>query len=95
MMKINHKRQTTDVAWWPKPATWDKCGLSLGFWTMDCELWFQKRWKVCQEGQGQLKTTKQWKSDLKVRPRVERHGRERRIHSSNIYNGSRPVTIFD
>ncbi|KAH0825659.1 hypothetical protein J3R83DRAFT_11747 [Lanmaoa asiatica] len=34
--------QTSDVSWWPKQSTWEVCGLNVGYWSADDEVWFQK-----------------------------------------------------
>ncbi|TFK69382.1 hypothetical protein BDN72DRAFT_767990 [Pluteus cervinus] len=35
--------QTSDRSWWPKHVAWEKAGLNMGYWTPDCEAWFQIR----------------------------------------------------
>ncbi|KAG6819574.1 hypothetical protein H0H93_010595 [Arthromyces matolae] len=57
--------QTRDLSWWPKPSTWASCGLNAGFWSMDCELWFQDRLRKCQNGTADLKTPKEWRHSLR------------------------------
>ncbi|KAK0215391.1 hypothetical protein IW262DRAFT_1277835, partial [Armillaria fumosa] len=31
------------LSWFLKPAAWATSGLNVGFWTSDCESWYQKR----------------------------------------------------
>ncbi|KAG6836765.1 hypothetical protein H0H93_003684 [Arthromyces matolae] len=47
----------TDLSWWPKPVNWYSADLNLGFWSEDCERWFQ----------GQLQKINQaWRNSLKM-----------------------------
>ncbi|KAG2039888.1 hypothetical protein BDR03DRAFT_823605, partial [Suillus americanus] len=29
------------VSWWPRPQAWAALGLNVGFWSSQCESWFQ------------------------------------------------------
>ncbi|KAG1744796.1 hypothetical protein EDB19DRAFT_1632566 [Suillus lakei] len=64
------------VSWWPRPQAWAASGLNVGFWSMQCEEWFQKRLNNIQEGVSRVRntcvnddngpmTTTQWRRSLK------------------------------
>jgi hypothetical protein len=58
-------RQTADISWWPKPSAWAGSGLNVGYWSRDCEGWFQKRLALLREGKGDLKNPSVWKHSIK------------------------------
>ncbi|KAJ7819310.1 hypothetical protein B0H13DRAFT_1661464, partial [Mycena leptocephala] len=33
------------ISWWPKPAAFSLSGMNIGWWSPDCEWWFQRRFK--------------------------------------------------
>ncbi|KAI9464841.1 hypothetical protein HD554DRAFT_2026204, partial [Boletus coccyginus] len=42
-------KQTADVLWWPKQSIWEACGLNVGYWSTDNEVWYQKYLqKICK-----------------------------------------------
>ncbi|KAG5653251.1 hypothetical protein H0H81_001508 [Sphagnurus paluster] len=57
--------QTTDVSWWPKPPAWAAAGLNVGYWSEDCERWFQTHLAKIREGQFQLRSPSAWKNGLR------------------------------
>ena len=57
--------QTTDLSWWPKPSAWQVSGLNVGYWSRDCEAWFQKHLQLIRDGGGDLRGPSQWKHSLK------------------------------
>ncbi|KAG6819855.1 hypothetical protein H0H93_007999 [Arthromyces matolae] len=57
--------QTADLSWWPKPSAWDSAGINLGFWSEDCERWFQGHLKKLKDGKFLLRSTTSWKSALR------------------------------
>ncbi|KAG6818734.1 hypothetical protein H0H93_002305 [Arthromyces matolae] len=64
--------QTTDLSWWPKPSVWNSCGLYVGFWSKDCEQWFQDRLTKCLAGTADLKNSKEWRHSLRYLKDVPR-----------------------
>ncbi|PSS10991.1 hypothetical protein PHLCEN_2v3364, partial [Hermanssonia centrifuga] len=52
-------------SWWPKSSTWLDSGFDFGYWTPQNELWFCRRRREIRAGQAKLKTTKEWKAQLK------------------------------
>jgi hypothetical protein len=58
-----HSGQTSDMSWWPKHSAWRGSGLNVGWWTPDCEIWFQTRLNNIRSSSGTtlLKNGAQWK----------------------------------
>jgi hypothetical protein len=64
------------VSWWPRPHAWAASGLNVGFWSAQCEKWFQTRLEHIHQGvsrsresapddaNGPISAT-QWKRSLK------------------------------
>ncbi|KAG5649554.1 hypothetical protein H0H81_003107, partial [Sphagnurus paluster] len=57
--------QTTDVSWWPKPSAWAAAGFNVGYWSEDCEHWFQTHLNKIREDQFQLRSPSAWKNGLR------------------------------
>ncbi|KAG6847580.1 hypothetical protein H0H93_007274, partial [Arthromyces matolae] len=59
--------QTADFSWWPKPSAWDTgtTGINIGFWTEDCERWYQGQLKKIKKGEFILRNSQTWKNGLK------------------------------
>ncbi|KAK0496917.1 hypothetical protein EDD18DRAFT_1058245, partial [Armillaria luteobubalina] len=57
--------QMNIISWWPKPSAWETSSLYIGFWSSDCEAWFQ--WQVgdIHSGKAYLWTLTQWNHSLK------------------------------
>ncbi|TFK60738.1 hypothetical protein BDN72DRAFT_740630, partial [Pluteus cervinus] len=53
---------TAHRSWWPKPNTWEYGGIWPGYWTGECEAWFQNRLKDIRNGIATLRTAESWKS---------------------------------
>ncbi|KIJ34741.1 hypothetical protein M422DRAFT_134740, partial [Sphaerobolus stellatus SS14] len=51
-------------SWWPKPTAWGGSGLDVGYWSSECESWYQARIKLISEGTAPLRTVEQWKKSL-------------------------------
>ncbi|KAH9920995.1 hypothetical protein B0H21DRAFT_844338 [Amylocystis lapponica] len=43
--------QTELASWWPRPSVWSGCGLDVGYWSQQCEEWFQKRLAHVRSGE--------------------------------------------
>ncbi|KAI0074526.1 hypothetical protein K474DRAFT_1561618, partial [Panus rudis PR-1116 ss-1] len=54
--------QVVDYSWWPKQSTWNTSGLYVGYWTQDCEDWFQARLSHIRAGTTNPRTTSGWRS---------------------------------
>ncbi|KAF8870299.1 hypothetical protein BD779DRAFT_1409379, partial [Infundibulicybe gibba] len=48
------KDQVSDSSWWPKMYTWKKSGYNVGYWSTDCENFYQRRLKEIQSGGGPM-----------------------------------------
>ncbi|KIJ47595.1 hypothetical protein M422DRAFT_129547, partial [Sphaerobolus stellatus SS14] len=49
------------LSWWPKPNSWAKSGFDIGYWTSECEDWYQTRLSQIDKGTVKLRTTDAWK----------------------------------
>ncbi|KAJ7137624.1 hypothetical protein C8R43DRAFT_1019908 [Mycena crocata] len=58
--------QVSTPSWWPKPAAFAKSGLGIGWWSPDCEFWFQKRLRDIQAGKAELHTQTMWRRYLRL-----------------------------
>ncbi|KAK0230328.1 hypothetical protein IW262DRAFT_1453227 [Armillaria fumosa] len=56
--------QHSFVLWFPKPAAWETSGLNIGFWSSDCELWYQGHLNEINSPDPVLWTTNQWRHSL-------------------------------
>jgi len=67
--------QTSFKWWWPPHSTWVKGSLFVGYWTPQCERWYQDRLQIIQAGKAQPLTRNEWKANLRrshhTRPFVE------------------------
>lgn len=66
--QYEHKKdreQTSDASWWPKPAIFGGSGVSVGYWSEDCERWFQMRLEKCKSGKAELMNPKTWRHHIK------------------------------
>ncbi|KAG1763067.1 hypothetical protein EV702DRAFT_978848 [Suillus placidus] len=59
------RKQWTTLSWWPRPNTFEKCGLWTGYWNTSCELWFQRRLSLLRCGEAKPLKTREWRSALK------------------------------
>ncbi|SJL15608.1 uncharacterized protein ARMOST_19111 [Armillaria ostoyae] len=65
-------QQRTMLSWFPKPAAWATSGLNVGFWTSDCESWYQKRLQENMSESAVLRSTNQWRHSLRFLKRSQR-----------------------
>ncbi|KAJ7029515.1 hypothetical protein C8F04DRAFT_962835 [Mycena alexandri] len=56
--------QKKEISWWPKPAAFFHSGLNIGWWSPDCELWFQKRLREIKQNRAELWTQVEWKNKI-------------------------------
>ncbi|KAJ7153188.1 hypothetical protein C8R43DRAFT_846897, partial [Mycena crocata] len=59
------ENQTSTPSWWPKPYAFNTSGLNTGWWSPDCEHWFQQRLAKIQSGTAELHTQTEWKRVLR------------------------------
>jgi hypothetical protein len=57
----------TELSWWPKASTWRNCGLNVGYWSEDCEAFYQRRLEEIRNGTAQLLTASQWRDRLRYK----------------------------
>ncbi|KAJ7343292.1 hypothetical protein DFH08DRAFT_222327 [Mycena albidolilacea] len=63
--QLDCEPQTTRVSWWPKPHAFGTSGLNTGWWSPNCEHWFQQRLTAIQNGTAKLIKQAEWKHILK------------------------------
>ncbi|KAJ7658857.1 hypothetical protein DFH06DRAFT_990215 [Mycena polygramma] len=66
--RINRKSddiQTAQISWWPKPNSFTTSGLNTGWWSPDCDHWFEQRLANIKSGNARLYTQTEWKRYLK------------------------------
>ncbi|KAF8573183.1 hypothetical protein K439DRAFT_1282344, partial [Ramaria rubella] len=54
-------QQAADVSWWPKQSMWNSGGLNVGYWSPDCETWFQSHLALICSNSAPLRSAAQWK----------------------------------
>ncbi|KAK7686474.1 hypothetical protein QCA50_010070 [Cerrena zonata] len=59
------KNQTMLRSWWPLPTVWSTCGLNTGYWTRECETWFQKHLLKILTGGVQPLRSSEWRTSLR------------------------------
>ncbi|TDL15454.1 hypothetical protein BD410DRAFT_699480, partial [Rickenella mellea] len=64
--------QTSASSWWPRHSAWQKGALNVGYWSPDCERWFQKRLEMIRDGKADLRSANEWKSALVKNKRTPR-----------------------
>lgn len=62
-----HGDQTKQLSWWPKANVWKQCGLNVGYWSVDCEVWYQERLREIRLGTAELRTSVSWRDSLKFK----------------------------
>lgn len=66
---LGQQQQTADVSWWPKQSIWEACGLNVGYWSTDNEIWYQKHLQKIREYDGKCcapyHTSSDWQKALK------------------------------
>ncbi|KAF8144993.1 hypothetical protein K438DRAFT_1630881 [Mycena galopus ATCC 62051] len=64
--------QTSIISWWPKPNSWARGSLDGGWWTPQCEEFFQKRLGHFANEVYMPTTPPKWRHNLKFRPDVKK-----------------------
>jgi hypothetical protein len=57
--------QDGHISWWPKFNTWKQSGYNVGYWSKDCETWYQNRLQKIREGTAELHNASTWRGKLK------------------------------
>ncbi|CAK5284660.1 unnamed protein product [Mycena citricolor] len=57
--------QEKRVSWWPQPGTFFTSGLNVGWWTPDCEQWFQSVLKQMRENKAVVLNNGDWKARIR------------------------------
>ncbi|KAK7462120.1 hypothetical protein VKT23_007723 [Stygiomarasmius scandens] len=52
--------QPKDLSWWPKASTWRVGNRNFGYWTPDCEKFYQDRLEDIRSGKAQPKSASEW-----------------------------------
>ncbi|KAJ7666076.1 hypothetical protein DFH06DRAFT_984622 [Mycena polygramma] len=58
-------QQKKAVSWWPKPSAFSSSGLNIGWWSPDCERWFQNRSKEIIHQQAEAYRHIEWKHKIR------------------------------
>lgn len=58
------------MLWWPKPSAWESSGLNVGYWSPDCENWYQRRLQTIRDGNATLRSGTQWKDAMKMQKKT-------------------------
>jgi hypothetical protein len=56
--------QMTNLSWWPKPSAWENLGFNVGYWSRDCETWYQKYLAAIRSSTANLKSQAQCKQSI-------------------------------
>ncbi|PBK62599.1 hypothetical protein ARMSODRAFT_895501, partial [Armillaria solidipes] len=70
--RIGNEPQLTLLSWFPKPAAWELSGLNIGFWSSDCESWYQSRLAEINSPNAVLRSTNQWRHSLRFLRRSQK-----------------------
>ena len=62
---LGETEQISNPSWWPRPGAWESSGLWQGYWTSDCEKWYQTRLEKLSAKHFQVATGKVWRRNLK------------------------------
>ena len=59
--------QDTEISWWPKMSIWRNSGYNVGYWSADCEKWYQDRLTQIRNGKAMLYMALKWRADLRLK----------------------------
>ncbi|KAL0573985.1 hypothetical protein V5O48_007977 [Marasmius crinis-equi] len=57
--------EASHMSWWPRPGQFQLGGMYLGFWSRDCEKWFQNRIRECRSKPKLMSATK-WRTAMNM-----------------------------
>jgi hypothetical protein len=72
MVESAFRHQTSQKSWWPLQSTFLKSTLWIGYWTSQCEAWYQRRLQDILRGVAQPLTITEWKVELRRRHDTQR-----------------------
>ncbi|KAJ7816886.1 hypothetical protein B0H13DRAFT_1663127 [Mycena leptocephala] len=84
--KITEEHQTSHLSWWPMPHAFAQSGLNIGWWSPDCERWFQERLRHIQSGNAALHNQTEWKKSLKFYKRSREIAQANKRIAANFLN---------
>ncbi|KAJ7288024.1 hypothetical protein C8J57DRAFT_1047354 [Mycena rebaudengoi] len=58
-------KQKTHISWWPRPRAWLTSGIYTGWWSPDCERWYQRRLEAIGSDSAKPSPQTKWKSHIK------------------------------
>ena len=89
-----HKEQFADVSWWPKQSTFMTSGLNVGYWSPDCEAWFQSRARTISDGTATVKNARVWSQAMKFeKPRVLKLVQNQETITSHLLRNTEPKSL--
>lgn len=59
--------QTAHMSWWPRPSSFAFAPYNIGFWSRDCERFYQHRLASCLTQTADLKSATEWRDSLRKR----------------------------
>lgn len=62
--------QIAEMLWWPKPNAWGNGGLNIGYWSADCESWYQRRLETIRAAKVQLRSGAEWRQALRLQKKA-------------------------
>lgn len=65
-----YKDQVAEMSWWPKPNAWEKSGLNVGYWSADCESWYQRRLENIRTSKVELRSGGGWKQAMRLQKKA-------------------------
>jgi hypothetical protein len=79
--------RTSQSSWWPKQSTWIKSGFYVGYWTAQCEEWFQRRLNRILEGLEKPIPATKWTMFLRMDHDTPRLVAVNRTAAANFFKG--------
>ncbi|TFK73105.1 hypothetical protein BDN72DRAFT_762135 [Pluteus cervinus] len=78
---------TAEKSWWPKQSAWDSSGLNLGYWTPDCEDWYQHRLSQIRADKAELRSATQWQKSMNQQKKSRQVRQSNRECASKFLEG--------
>lgn len=69
-----------ELSFWPKENVFNSSGLWVGWWTPDCESWYQNRLEDIRMGRADLKKSSEWRKAITM------HRKAQKLNLTNIRN---------
>jgi hypothetical protein len=64
---LGSKGQATELSWWPKASAWENSGLDVGYWSQDCENFYQRRLAEIRNGTAVLLPARKWREKIRFK----------------------------